>query len=113
MDSSQQRFNDLFKLNVDSRTWEEESTVGQAPQPRTFHRAVLIQNVMYVVGGFDGSRLNDMFHIALEKSKSGSTESLSQRSSSDESVVSYKSRRPPTSAASGIMQTVPSDLSIN
>ena len=83
------------------------------PQPRTFHRAVLIQNVMYVVGGFDGSRLNDMFHIALDKSKTGSSSgSQSHRSSSDESVVSYKSR-PPTSAASGIMQTVPSDLSIN
>lgn len=67
---------------------------------------------MYVVGGFDGSRLNDMFHIALDKSKGSSSGSLSHRSSSDESVVSYKSR-PPTSAASGIMQTVPSDLSIN
>ncbi len=68
---------------------------------------------MYVVGGFDGSRLNDMFHIALDKNKGSSAGSLSHRSSSDEeSVVSYKSR-PPTSAASGIMQTVPSDLSIN
>ena len=62
----------MFRLNVDSRTWDEQITSGLAPQPRTFHKAVLIQNVMYVVGGFDGSRLNDMYHIALDKSKSPS-----------------------------------------
>jgi len=69
---------------------------------------------MYVIGGFDGSRLNDMYHIALDKYKGTSSGSHSHTDSSDEtnSVVSYKSR-PPTSAASGIMQTVPSDLSIN
>ncbi len=72
---------------------------------------MLIQNVMYVVGGFDGSRLNDLYHIALEGG-SGSSGGLSVRSDSDESVSTQR-RAPPTSAASGIMQTVPSDLSID
>lgn len=65
---------------------------------------------MYVVGGFDGSRLNDLYHIPLEGHKSSG--GLSVRSDSDESVLTQR-RAPPTSAASGIMQTVPSDLSID
>ena len=56
---------------------------------------------MYVVGGFDGSRLNDLFHIALPGSLD--EEDLTQ------SVHRY---RPPSSSASGIMRTVPSDLSV-
>lgn len=67
---------------------------------------------MYVVGGFDGSRLNDLYHIALEGGSGSSSGGLSVRSDSDESVSTQR-RAPPTSAASGIMQTVPSDLSID
>lgn len=63
---------------------------------------------MYVVGGFDGSRLNDMYHIAFERS--GQTDSDSADSVSQHTV---RVQRPPTSAASGVMQTVPSDLSIH
>ena len=39
--------------------------MGKPPKERTFHKAVIFSNVMYVVGGFDGSRLNDLYHIAL------------------------------------------------
>lgn len=27
----------------------------------------MFENVMYIIGGFDGSRLNDISHIALPK----------------------------------------------
>ena len=57
---------------------------------------------MYIVGGFDGSRLNDLFHIALPGTLD--VEELTQ------SVQRY---RPPSSSASGVMRTVPSDLSVN
>lgn len=81
---------------------------------------------MYVVGGFDGSRLNDMFHIALEKvhENSDSSDVISQ-SMLPMHNLNVSSRNgggqqqhlrvvaTPTSAASGIMQTVPSDLSIS
>jgi len=36
---------------------------------------------MYVVGGFDGSRLNDMYHIALFKHGEDSDENMSAISS--------------------------------
>ena len=79
---------------------------GQPPQQRTFHKAVIAQNVMYIVGGFDGSRLNDMYNIAFEKIQDNSDSDTS-------SICSHRTFiRPPTSAASGIMQTVPSDLSV-
>lgn len=69
---------------------------------------------MYIVGGFDGSRLNDLFHIALSK-PSETSGNLSVRSGDSDEAISVISQRrgPPTSAASGIMQTVPSDLSID
>ncbi len=53
---------------------------------------------MYVIGGFDGTRLNDIHHIAMPMS-------LYEEDSDSMRRISR-----PTSSASGIMQTVPSDL---
>jgi hypothetical protein len=53
---------------------------------------------MYVVGGFDGTRLNDLYHIALPGSMD-----------IDEIQHSVQRFRPSSSSAS-IMRTVPSDL---
>ena len=57
---------------------------------------------MYVVGGFDGTRLNDVYHIALPGAMD-----------IEEIHDSVQRFRPPSSSASNIMRTVPSDLSIN
>ena len=57
---------------------------------------------MYVVGGFDGTRLNDMYHISV----SGSFDS-------EEIAQSLHKYRPVSSSSlSGMMNTVPSDLSV-
>jgi len=58
----------------------------------------MYKNVMYVVGGFDGSRLNDMHQIALPLF------------SEEDYINLRKLSRPVSSASSGVMQTVPSDL---
>jgi hypothetical protein len=55
-------------------------------------------NIMYVIGGFDGARLNDIHHIAMPMS-------LYEEDSDSMRRISR-----PASSASGIMQTVPSDL---
>ena len=55
-------------------------------------------NIMYIIGGFDGSRLNDIHHIALPSSLY------------EEDSASMRRISRPASSASGIMQTVPSDL---
>ena len=70
---------------------------------------------MYVVGGFDGSRLNDMFLLALEKQE-GNSDSSDVMSQSMLPMHNNMSSRngsggthprggiaTPTSAASGIM----------
>ena len=57
---------------------------------------------MYVVGGFDGTRLNDMYHIALPGNPD-----------SEDMAQSVHRFRPSSSSASGVMNTVPSDLSVN
>jgi len=58
-------------------------------------------SIMYVIGGFDGTRLNDIHHIALPIS-------LFEEDSDSMRKISR-----PASSASGIMQTVPSDLPIS
>jgi leucine-zipper-like transcriptional regulator 1 len=65
VDTQQQRFHDLFSYETETRKWSEIETIGHPPKERTFHKAVIFDNVMYVIGGFDGSRLNDLYHIAL------------------------------------------------
>ena len=57
---------------------------------------------MYVVGGFDGTRLNDLYHLALP----GSLDI-------EEIQHSVQRFRPGSSSASGMMRTVPSDLSVD
>jgi len=61
---------------------------------------------MYVVGGFDGSRLNDMYHIAVFKHSEDSDDCVSVTSS-------MRANRQSSTGASGIMQNVPSDLSVH
>ena len=55
---------------------------------------------MYIVGGFDGTRLNDLYHIALPYD-------------GEDDEKAQLIHRPPSSSASGVMRTVPSDLSMN
>ena len=35
------------------------------PSPRTFHRAVILDGYIYILGGYDGSRKNDMYRFPL------------------------------------------------
>ena len=41
------------------------------PTARTFHRAVVLENKMFILGGFDGRRQNDMHCIKLAPDGSG------------------------------------------
>lgn len=55
------------------------------------------------MGGFDGSRLNDVYQIALPHA-------LRDEDGDSIRIASRPSSRPPTS---GIMQTVPSDMPVD
>mmetsp|Transcript_10290 Transcript_10290/g.26135 ORF Transcript_10290/g.26135 Transcript_10290/m.26135 type:complete len:786 (+) Transcript_10290:111-2468(+) len=65
VDKRQARFYDLFEFNFDSGSWAKVQTFGDPPSARTFHRAAMYGGMMYIHGGFDGSRRNDMYRIPL------------------------------------------------
>mmetsp|Transcript_85667 Transcript_85667/g.239358 ORF Transcript_85667/g.239358 Transcript_85667/m.239358 type:complete len:792 (+) Transcript_85667:172-2547(+) len=65
VDKRQARFADLCEFNFDSRTWSCMTTFGDPPTARTFHRACMYGGAMYILGGFDGARRNDMYKIQL------------------------------------------------
>eukprot|EP01116_Phalansterium_solitarium_P011140 TRINITY_DN2674_c0_g1_i1.p1 TRINITY_DN2674_c0_g1~~TRINITY_DN2674_c0_g1_i1.p1 ORF type:complete len:405 (+),score=24.63 TRINITY_DN2674_c0_g1_i1:293-1507(+) len=59
-------FNDLYKLDLDTLTWECVSTTGTAPA-RTSHVAVLHKNCMYIFAGYSGQTyLNDLHQLNLD-----------------------------------------------
>ena len=87
------RFNDVFSYDPEKHSWQVIQSQGDIqPQPRTFHRAVAFNNLMYILGGFDGTRLNDLHLIAFPK---------------ETSPLLHQPRPISTS-----MQTVPSDQAI-
>lgn len=65
VDKRQARFADLCEFSFDNRSWSRVKTLGDPPSARTFHRAVLYGGCMYILGGFDGTRRNDMYKIPL------------------------------------------------
>ena len=63
----QQYFNDTWSFNTSTRTWAELQCTGSIPSPRSGHAAVLVDDVMYVFGGFsaDKAYLGDLIALHL------------------------------------------------
>lgn len=66
VDKTHSRFNDLQRLDLVTNTWSEVCTTGSIPSSRTFHRAVVVDSKMYLLGGYDGTdRLQDLYSIEI------------------------------------------------
>lgn len=65
VDKRQARFADLCEFSFDTRSWSKVKSHGDPPTARTFHRACMYGGCMYILGGFDGTRRNDMYKITL------------------------------------------------
>eukprot|EP00439_Symbiodinium_sp_Y106_P040454 s4236_g4.t4 len=65
VDKTQYRFPDLHEYNFTHRHWLKVATMSVQPSARTFHKTVVHEGYMYILGGFDGRRLNDMYRILL------------------------------------------------
>jgi hypothetical protein len=65
VDKRQARFADLCEFSFDTRSWSRVTTLGDSPSARTFHRTCMYGGCMYILGGFDGTRRNDMYKITL------------------------------------------------
>ena len=60
-------FNDTWSFNISTRKWTELECTGSIPSPRASHAAALIDDVMYVFGGFtkDDTILGDLTALNL------------------------------------------------
>lgn len=47
-------------------SWKRIIVSGEGPTSRSFHRSVIFEGFMYILGGFDGVRKNDMYRINLD-----------------------------------------------
>ncbi len=53
-------YNDTWSFDISTRKWTELQCTGSIPPPRAYHAAVLVDDVMYVFGGYDGTYLGDL-----------------------------------------------------
>jgi len=67
VDNSQTRYNDIHTFNLSVKTWTRVIVRNDMPTPRTFHKSVVVNKHLFVVGGFDGEKLNDVWKIDLSK----------------------------------------------
>ena len=60
-------YNDTWSFDISTRKWTELQCTGPIPSPRSGHAAVLIDDVMYVFGGFtmDKTYLDDLIALQL------------------------------------------------
>ena len=64
---AQQRFNDVYEFAFETSTWTRRIALDLEPTTRTFHQSVIIANsYLYIFGGFDGMKRNDIFRVKLE-----------------------------------------------
>jgi len=68
IDQQQERFNDIIEYNFEANSWSRVVTIGNPPSPRTFHQSIIFQGFLYVLGGFDGMKRNDMYRILVDNS---------------------------------------------
>jgi len=66
IDQYQERFNDIHEFVFETQSWTRVITIGTPPSPRTFHQSLIHNGFLYIMGGFDGMKRNDMYRILIE-----------------------------------------------
>ena len=62
----QHYLNDTWSFDISTRKWTELQCTGSIPSPRGDHGAVLVDDIMYVFGGYSGkTRLGDLIALQL------------------------------------------------
>lgn len=61
-----QDFNDLYALCLETYEWYDVHTTGAPPSARSGHRAVSVQNKLYIMGGWDTCQQFDDVYILDE-----------------------------------------------
>ena len=59
-------YNDTWSFDISTRKWTALHCTGSIPSPRSRHAAVLVDDVMYVFGGYSGDTyLDDLYALQL------------------------------------------------
>jgi len=60
-------YNDTWSFDISTRKWSELQCTGSIPSPRASHAAVLVDDVMYVFGGYSTKEghLDDLCALQL------------------------------------------------
>ena len=60
-------YNDTWSFDISTRKWTELQCTGSIPSPRGCHTAVLVDDVMYVFGGYsrDEGIRDDLYALYL------------------------------------------------
>lgn len=74
IDQFQERFNDISEFNFETGTWSRVITIGSPPSARTFHQSVYYAGSIFIMGGFDGWKRNDMYKIMVDQSHAAPTD---------------------------------------
>ena len=69
VDKNQVRFSDFYEFAIEKREWRSIYVTGQIPSSRTFHQLAFNNNSIYLFGGNDGTRKNDLFELTISNLK--------------------------------------------
>ena len=59
-------YNDTWSFDTSTRKWTELQCTGSIPSPRGGHAAVLVDDVMYIFGGYTGKAyFDDLYALRL------------------------------------------------
>lgn len=66
VDMSEAAMNDLWRLDLSTKTWSQVETKGDAPEPRSFHRIACVGDSLFVFGGCGAQgRLADLYRLDM------------------------------------------------
>ncbi len=79
------RFNDIHEYNFEMQTWTRRISLDISPTARTFHQAVILNDQwLFVFGGFDGMKRNDLYRARVEVPHNGAQ--IPMQSSNNQSM---------------------------
>ena len=69
INQEQKRFNDVHEFVFQTQVWTRRIAIDNfEPSTRTFHQSIIFsdENWLYVFGGFDGNKTNDVYRAKVQ-----------------------------------------------
>lgn len=76
VDQKQKKFNDLFEFIIERSEWRLVETKGSLPTPRSFHEMGSFENRIFIFGGVDDKKLNDVYRIIIGREQEKGFETI-------------------------------------